>query len=625
MPCFDKHKSTTMYLLKLITLIFFLVFIYCAHQVAPTGGPSDELPPKILRTIPESGTLNFPVKKDVILYFSEWVDPRNVKRSITVFPTLPDGFNVTIAGKRVEIKPKTVFAESTTYHIGINAQLTDLHDVSVGTPFNVFFSTGPSIDSGTVHGCVIETEGKNVQPKVALFRCEKDTLPDTAFLNLPSYLIQTDSAGVFCFRHIRKGNYFIIAFVDESNDNRLTPGKEAAYAPLDKKFVLEKEAGPFLLFPVSSDTMASKVSSIKAISATMISGEWEEGTGRKIFNEDYDWTVISLDSNVKAPGIDEYIPVTDSRLFALKLSDSLTTGSYSLIYRINPRILIPLKINDSTVNAEKVGESLFDTLRFNGTLYSDTVRPVFNGAEPSLNAYLDAAITLKWSGPVKPMFHKWFIADTLGDTVFLAVDTSFGEITYMRPARRMLPGSYYFTILPAEYFKDFVGNNPVTKDYLSKKDSSETDSTKVDSIPVIYIKFTTISSRELCHSLAGGASCLEPENRRIWQFLPLNSSSIYSTNENNSQFRFDSIPGAKGIFGYYDDYNSDKEYTAGSLFPWIPPEPRFTFPEDTVEARARWDVEGIEIPACDVCGKEEEKIEAVVDTLERDKEAIDNK
>lgn len=610
-------------MIKLITLIFFLFFMYCAHQVAPSGGPKDELPPKIARTIPESGTLNYPVKKNVILNFSEWVEPRNVKRSITVFPTLPDGFKVTVAGKRVEIKPKTAFAESTTYHIGINTELTDLHDVSVGTPFNVFFSTGPSIDSGIVHGCVIETEVKNVQPKVALFRCEEDTLPDTAYLNLPSYLIQTDSSGAFCFKHIRKGNYFIIAFIDEDSDNRLTPGKDGAYAPRDKKFVLEKEAGPFLLFPVSSDTMASKISSIKAISATMISGEWEEGTGRKIFNENYDWKVISLDSTVKAPCIDEYIPVTGSRLFALKLSDSLTTGSYSLIYRINPRISLPLKSDDTSASATKIEESLFDTIRFNGTIYPDTVKPVFKGAEPSLNADLDTRITLSWSGPVKPLFHKWFIADTLGDTVLLAVDTSFSETTYMKPMRKMLPGSYYFTMLLAEYFEDFVGNNPKTIDYLTKKDTSETDSAEVDSIPIIYIKFTTISPRDLCYSLVGGASCLEPESRRIWQFMPFNSPSIHSAADNNSQFRFDSIPGAKGIFGYFVDYNGDKEYTPGSLFPWISPEPRFTFPEDTIEARARWDIEGIEVEACDVCIKKEEKIETEIDTLKKNIDVID--
>ena len=108
-----------MQLIKLITLISSLLFLYCAHQVAPAGGPKDDLPPKIVRTIPETGTLNYPVKKNVILYFSEWVAPRNVKRSITVFPTLLDGFKVTVAGKRIEIKPKTYIVEQLFIYTGI--------------------------------------------------------------------------------------------------------------------------------------------------------------------------------------------------------------------------------------------------------------------------------------------------------------------------------------------------------------------------------------------------------------------------------------------------------------------------------------------------------------------------
>ena len=605
----------------LLLMLSALLFMYCAHQVAPSGGPKDELSPKIVRTIPESGTLNHPVKKSVILNFSEWVDIRNVKRSITVFPTLPDGFEVAVTGKRVEIRPETAFAESTTYHIGINTELTDLHNVSVGTPISLFFSTGSSIDSGIVFGCVIDAEKENVQPKIALYRCEKDTLPDSVYLNLPSYLIQTDSSGVFLFKHIRKGTYIIIAFVDEDNNNRLTPGTENAYAPRDRKLTLEKEAGPFLLFPASSDTMASKVASIRAISATIIAGEWEEGTGRKIFDEEYNWNIISLDSNVRAPGIDNYIPVKDSRLFALRLSDSLTTGSYSLIYRINPRISIPARDLDSLKEAV---EELLDTIRFNGTTLTDTVRPSFSGAGPASEADLDPSITLKWSGPIKPMFHRWFIADTLGDTVLLAVDTSFSEVTEMKPMRKLTPGNSYYTLIPATYFEDFVGNNPKPKDYLTSKDTTTTDSADIDSVPVIYVKFSTILLRDLCFSLSGGASCLEPEKQRIWQFTPLNSTSTYIAPDNNSQFRFDSIPGSKGKFSYFVDYNGDKEYTPGSLFPWAAPESRFAFP-DTIEARARWDIEGIEVPACDVCVKKEEKIKTTIDTLDINKEKPNNK
>lgn len=593
-----------MHLLIRITLLLSLLYLSCAHQMAPPGGPKDELPPNVIKTEPESGTLNHPVKKKILLVFSEWVDVRNLKKSITVFPTLPDGFKVDVAGRKVEIAPKTAFAESTTYHIGINTVLTDLHGVSIGTPYKFFFSTGSSIDSGIVYGCVIDTKSRNIQPKVALFRCDRDTLPDTALINLPSYLIQTDSLGIFSFEHIRKGTYNIIAFIDNNNNNRLTPGEENAYAPLEKKFILELEAGPFVLFPASSDTLSVTVVSIKAISSTLISGEWTEGTVSTMAGENANWSIISLDSSVKAPAIEEYIAVSDSRRFALKLSDSLTTGSYSLIYRINPRISYFSENQDSSDTLQKVNGLLLDTIRFNGTVITDTVAPVFKGAWPKNIAALDTRVKLNWSKPVKITACKWYIADTLGDSVELTADTSFSEINVLKLLHRLLPGRYYSMSIPTKNFEDFNGNNPKVPVDTSKTDTLETDTAEKDTIPSISVEFTTVAARKLCHSLSGGASCLEPDSLRIWEYKQFGSAYVHSVNDSSNQFRFDSIPAGKGTISYFVDYNRDGEYTLGSLFPWKPPEPYFAF-TDTIEARARWDIEGIEVPACDICTKME--------------------
>lgn len=612
------------YILQLI-LIISLMFLSCAHQAGPSGGPKDEVPPCIIRSIPESGTLNHPVKRKIILYFSEWVDIRSVKKSVTVFPTLTDGFKVTVGGRRVEISPKTFFAESTTYHIGINTGLTDLHSVSVGTPFNFFFSTGPTLDSGIVTGCAIDTEKEVVQPKVALYRCDGDSVPDTAFLQLPSYLIQTDSTGSFRFEHIRSGTYILLAFNDDDNDNRITPGKEIAYASREKSFVLEKEAGPFVLFPASTDTLSPTVSRIKAISATVISGEWAEGTrGGRLDNA---WEIISLDSATAAPAIKDYIPVIDSRFFILKLSDSLTAGSYSLIYTINPRIHIPLPISDTSEGNDTIAV-LRDTIRFNGTVYPDTAAPYLRDTWPKDTAALDPSITLTWTKPVRATVNEWFVADTAGDTVMLSVDTLYGETSVFRPLHKLSPGQYYTLSIPSDNFEDFVGNKPLqqidtTKSDTAGSDTARTDKTDEDTVAVFSVSFLTIAAKDLCYSLSGGASCLEPDSLRIWLFRPFKTAAEYATADSSNSFRFDSIPGGKGTLGYFVDYNNDSTYSPGSLFPWVPPEPRFTF-TDTVEARARWDIEGIEVPACDECPEEKEPPaspeEALQDTLKDEKE-----
>jgi len=562
-----------------------------------------------MKTIPEPGALNHPVHKKIVLYFSEWVDVRNLKKSVTVFPTLRDGFEVTATGRRLEIKPKKRFADSTTYHVGIHTDLTDYHSVSIGTPYNFFFSTGPSIDKAMVYGCVIDAQKKTVQPKVALFRKENGPIPDSAFINLPSYLVQTDSAGHFSFMHLRRGRYSIVAFADNDNNNCLTPGKEDAFTLQNREFLLEEEAGPLLLFPVYTDTTPLEAATIKAISPLHILGEWNQAPQQVNTSRDFGWKVLSLDSLVKAPRILEFIQVSGSKHFALKLGDSLTAGSYSLLYRIYPRMQ---GFKSDTAEAPQL-----DTIRFNGTIYADTVQPVFKGAAPAADADLNTTITITWSKPVKPAVNRWFVADTVDDTALVSIDTAFGETTVFTPKKRLLPGRYYTMILPALYFRDLTGNSPAGNVRMPKKQQTQDSTDQKDSVGFIYIKFTTIQPKDLCYSLCGSAPCLAQDSLRIWEFRPLNTEMLYTAADKAGAFCFDSIQGIKGRIGYFVDTDGNGKHTTGSMFPWSQPEPLFVFP-DTVEARARWDIEGVTVAACDVCLQPVKQVQTAADTLAAD-------
>jgi hypothetical protein len=139
----------------------------------------------------------------------------------------------------------------------------------------------------------------------------------------------------------------------------------------------------------------------------------------------------------------------------------------------------------------------------------------------------------------------------------------------------------YSIILPDSIFKDISGNSP--RDSLG-----------------IVIKFTTLSEKDICFSISGGgASCSKGDSLQTWQFLPLGKQKAYLSRDFAGQFRFDSIAAGKGRIGLFTDNNRDRVPTAGSLVPWIPPEQHTVFP-DTIEARARWDVEGVSV-TCETC------------------------
>ncbi len=583
-------KIVTLY--SFLSLIFFILLLQCAHRIPPTGGPEDTTPPKVLKVSPPSGTLNHPLNKKISFTFSEWIEPRNAKKSVTLFPPPPGGFSIEVNGRTCAITPKEAFVDSTTYHICFSSGLTDYRTVGLQGSYNYFFSTGASIDSGMITGCIIASKESKQQPKVALYRIDGDTLLDSTLLFLPSYLVQTDSLGIFTFKHIRKGSYCLVALQDKDNNNRITPG-EALFLPQTKTFILNREAGPFLLFPSTSDTLSNRIDSVRAISPKLITCAWKQDFVDYENNELSQWSVISLDSTAKDPEIEALMEVRNSTICALKLKDTLTTGSYALIRNISHRYSLPPKQSkkDSTI---KIGAKVADTIRFNGTTETDTILPKITGTKPGNNAPVNTPITISWSEPVRSLSSSCIATDTTGDTVHLHIDTVYSMVTTLVPQKNFRPGKEYNCTLPFELFVDMTNNQPAPILKPLKNDSTQMDTTKS-----VTITFTILPLKKICMSISGGANCLEPNNNRIWQFKPLRTKDSYVSFDSAGHFRFDSIPAFKGTIAYFVDSSKiDSSYTPGRLFPWLKPEPFYSFEEDTIEARANWDIEGISVPAC---------------------------
>jgi hypothetical protein len=418
------------------------------------------------------------------------------------------------------------------------------------------------------------------QPKVALLRCDS-SIHDTAFLSVPSYLSQTDTFGHFEMKNIRAGTYDIFAFIDANNDNRLTSAKEKAFAPTGKRFELINEIGPFALYEIQCDSSTKKLAGLKPMSATLLIGQWEAGAhAPDSKDKNFAWRIEAVDTSDTAdriPGIASHIPIKRSMRFALQLDAACAMQSYLLIYAPDIRLFIPDSI-------DSIAEMVRDTIRFNGTIARDTLAPSLTSVSPTGAAALLPRIALAWSEPVRAIRTNWTLADTLGDTLDLICDTLFTDTAILALPRRLLPDRRYSLWLDDSSFIDLSGNYYI--------DTSDT--------PRPAITFNTIAGKNLCMSISGGSKCLDPDANRFWRFMPLGSRLYYQCKDDNATFRFDSIPAAKGTLAHYIDSNGDEKPTEGNLFPWRAPEPYFLAP-DTVEARARWDIEGISIAECEPC------------------------
>jgi hypothetical protein len=558
-------KSSTIF--RCLFAIGFCVVFFCAHQIPPSGGPDDKTPPGVLSVSPPAGTVNTPKNGTIVFTFAEWISPQNIDKCLSVFPAPTGGVEVSVSGRRVLVKPKKGFSDSTTYHIAFNTTLNDLHGNSIGTPYQHFFSTGPSIDSGRVFGCVILNDGKVVQPKVALYLKAAGGVADTAFFGLPSYLTQTDSSGTFSFNNIHRGAYEIIAFSDANNNNRLDPTGEPVFAPVEKKLLLDRTIGPLDLYLVECDTTTRHIAALTTVSSTCLTGEWAGGGPLPDSLYDTSWRVEGVESTRIIP-IRQYITVFHSKRFFLDLTDTLGLAPFRLVCTKHS----PLLYGN--------GKILWDTLRFNGVTRRDTSSPEVKGYEPKTFADLKPDIRLFWSRPVKAGSARWHCLDTLKNKVDVFLSQGYGDTTTFTVGRALDPDMRYSITLPDSLFKDINGNIP--------RDTQG-----------IVIKFSTIAEKDICFSLSGGASSLAPDSLRTWQFFPLGKPQSYLAKFGGAQFRFDSIPAGKGRIAFFTDRNRDKSATAGSLIPWIPPEQHMVLP-DTIEARARWDVEGISL-TCETC------------------------
>jgi|WetSurMetagenome_2_1015567.scaffolds.fasta_scaffold00150_37 hypothetical protein len=545
------------------------LFVFCAHQIPPTGGPDDKTPPKVLGASPVLGARLVPVKSAIVFKFSKWISTQNADRSVSVFPTVIGGVRVSVSGRKLTVRPKRAFADSTTYHVIFNTSLSDLHGNSIGTPYQYYFSTGATIDSGRVFGCVVAGEGKVVQPRVALFSRPDAKSSDTVYFGLPGYLTQTDSAGVFSLDNIHRGTYEILAFLDDNGNNRIDPGREQVYAPVKKHFTLDRVAGPLVLFGVSCDTTSRHISSLRPLSATCVGGEWAGGSGMPDSAYAGAWRVECTESK-RTVSIKQYLPVFHTQRFVLLLSDTLGLAPYRLVYPKQP----PLLYGKDTVIA--------DTILFNGLASEDTAAPVFKGFGPQSGAEPRQVMRMFWSKPVTCRTSAWRCEDTTGAAIDLEVSGRFCDTTFLYVKRNLAPGMTYAVSMPDSLFADAAGNSP--------KDTAG-----------IAVKFRTLGEQDLCLSLSGGASCLRPDSLRTWQFLLLGRQTGSLTGDRSGTFRFDTIPAGKGKISFFLDANRDGKPTPGSLVPWVAPEEYRLFP-DTIEARARWDVEGVPVPAaCELC------------------------
>ncbi|HLP04702.1 MAG TPA: Ig-like domain-containing domain, partial [Paludibacter sp.] len=199
----------------------------CANRAqGPTGGPKDVTPPKVVRSLPGNGALNYN-KKLIQIDFDEQVSIEKANENVIVSPPQMKPPEVKSFGKRVTMVFNQDLMDSTTYTINFGNGIVDLNEKNPLKNYIFSFATGNEIDTLKVSGTLLNAEDLNPVSGiiVGVYR-ESDK---SAFFEKPFLRIgKTDENGHFSIENMKPGTYKVYALGDLNQDYFFQAGEGAA-------------------------------------------------------------------------------------------------------------------------------------------------------------------------------------------------------------------------------------------------------------------------------------------------------------------------------------------------------------------------------------------------------------
>lgn len=210
-----------------VTLAVMLLVYACANKAqGPTGGPKDKTPPRVLRSFPVNGALDYN-KKQVEIDFDEMVSIEKASENVIISPPQVKEPDVKSLGKKVTVNFGDKLLDNTTYSINFGNAIVDLNEKNPLKNYLFSFSTGNQIDTLKISGTVINSEDLNPMSGVIVGIYLETS--DSVFFKKPFLRIgRTDDKGHFSIDNIKKGKYKIFALGDANRDYYYQQGEGLA-------------------------------------------------------------------------------------------------------------------------------------------------------------------------------------------------------------------------------------------------------------------------------------------------------------------------------------------------------------------------------------------------------------
>ena len=195
-----------------------LLLTACAVQVSPSGGPKDETPPEVIKSVPLNNSVNFASDR-IILTFDEFVTLKEMNTQLVISPPLNEAPEFNMRGKNMIIKLQEPLLENATYNFFFGDAIVDITEGNPLSNYNFSLATGPVLDSLSIKGKLMDAF--NLKPIESAYVMLYDTVYDSVpYLRRPYYISKTNKEGEFTLNNLRDSKYLMFA-ISDINSNYL--------------------------------------------------------------------------------------------------------------------------------------------------------------------------------------------------------------------------------------------------------------------------------------------------------------------------------------------------------------------------------------------------------------------
>jgi len=190
--------------------------------------------------------------RTISLQFDEWIKLDDPFTQILISPPTDRRPDVRVRGRSVSFTfhEEDTLRENATYSINFGSAIQDITESNPVQNYSFVFSTGPTIDSLSLSGTVIDALTGEPQENVTVMMYEENR-DSIVFESKPFYATRTLENGTWQINNVRSGSFKMVAVADE-NLNYLWDSQSEGIAFLDSLVAIGPDSSANIKLAISS-------------------------------------------------------------------------------------------------------------------------------------------------------------------------------------------------------------------------------------------------------------------------------------------------------------------------------------------------------------------------------------